>query len=115
MSLGDKVFGWIKETLASVRHGEVICARCVRPGDGASPGTFGDYAICPRCGESVTSQTKAFLVEHLPVSSCDPVRLAYRCAVCRQVVTDGDMLLDKHRCSRAAIDEILGAGASARA
>ena len=107
MNLGERVFGWLKDTLKSVRHGEVICARCVRVGDGASPGTFGDYSVCPRCHGSVTSKTKAFLVEHLPVSTCEPVRVAYRCAVCREVVDDATAILGSHHCSNAAIAKIL--------
>jgi uncharacterized protein with PIN domain len=89
--------------MASVRYGEVICAQCVRVGDGSSPGVFGDYALCPRCHGSVTSKSKAFFVEHLPASSCDPVNLIYRCAVCREDMSP----LGTHHCSNAAIAKIL--------
>jgi hypothetical protein len=44
------------------RVGVVVCARCVRPGEGVRPGEFGDYSLCPRCHASVTSKTLAFLV-----------------------------------------------------
>ena len=107
MSLVEKVVGWLKDAAASVRHGEVICARCVRVGDGASPGSFGDYGLCPRCLGSVTSTTLAFLVEHLPISTCEPLAVAYRCAVCREVVKDGEVLLETHHCSNLAIQKVL--------
>ena len=106
MGLVEKVFGWVKEALKSVRHGEVVCAECVRLGDGASPGSFGDYSVCPRCHASVTEKTLAFMVEHLPISTCDPLAVAYRCAVCREVVRDADVLLD-HHCSNIAIQAVL--------
>jgi hypothetical protein len=103
MGLGEKVFAWLKDAVASVRYGETICAKCVRVGDGASPGTFGDYGVCPRCHASVTSTTAAFFVEHLPVSSCDPVNILYRCAVCRDTMSP----LGTHHCDPAAVAKIL--------
>lgn len=39
-----------------------ICAACVREGEGVRPGTFGDFSVCGRCHQSVTSKTLAFSV-----------------------------------------------------
>jgi hypothetical protein len=103
MGLGERVIAWLKDAAASVRYGEVICAKCVRVGDGASPGTFGDYSVCPRCHGSVTSRTLAFMVEHLPVSRCDPASFVYRCAVCREEMWPPV----PHHCSNLAIEKIL--------
>lgn len=41
---------------------DLICASCVREGEEGSPATFGDFSICDRCGDSVTSTTPAVFV-----------------------------------------------------
>jgi hypothetical protein len=56
----------------------VVCASCVRSGDGARPGEFGDYSVCPRCERSVTSSTLAFRV----------VQHGLECPVCRTCHVD---------------------------
>jgi hypothetical protein len=62
-----------------VLRGEVICADCVRPGDGARPGTFGDHR-----------------------SGCLPEQIV--CAVCREPYSS---VFREHICSQTAIDAIL--------